>query len=280
MSKRYKLNRGGAWYSLVTEYELNEHELEIASKLFYGHVMIGDNIDVDSGGVISVKEASTSSKGVVQIVDDLITDDNTKVLSARQGKELKDYIDIVGSDKVIVSDSLTNQSTIEALSANKGRELKVLVDELELNKATKSEFNTLEQYVHDNIVLNGVPVTQSEKDEWNSKSTFDGDYNNLTNKPNIPTLVDNLTSVSTLSGLTANQGRVLDGKIKTESDRVDALQVRVTDIENGLFIVEDTFTSNSIVNALSANKGRELYDNYLALDGKVQDLEKWTVFEF
>lgn len=53
-------------------------------------------------------------------------------------------------------------------------------------------------------------------------SNFDGNYNNLTNKPTIPTntwrgIQDNLTSTSTTDSLSANQGKVLKGLIDNKS---------------------------------------------------------------
>ena len=60
-------------------------------------------------------------------------------------------------------------------------------------------------------------VTDAEKTKWNNKSDFSGNYNDLTNKPTIPSgvvVVDNLTSTSTTSSLSANQGKVLNEKIE------------------------------------------------------------------
>ena len=59
-------------------------------------------------------------------------------------------------------------------------------------------------------------VTDAEKTKWNNKSDFSGNYNDLTNKPTIPSgvvVVDNLTSTSTTSSLSAKQGKVLNEKI-------------------------------------------------------------------
>lgn len=42
-------------------------------------------------------------------------------------------------------------------------------------------------------------VTDAEKTTWNSKSDFSGDYNDLTNKPTIPTINVNGTPQSTIN---------------------------------------------------------------------------------
>lgn len=48
-------------------------------------------------------------------------------------------------------------------------------------------------HFHPNIsVLNGISA--STVDSWNKKSTFDGNYNNLTNKPNIPSKISQLSN--------------------------------------------------------------------------------------
>ena len=46
------------------------------------------------------------------------------------------------------------------------------------------------------------------------------------------TIVDNLTSTSTSSALSANQGRVLNEKIQTTNTEVSSLDERITELEN------------------------------------------------
>ena len=43
-------------------------------------------------------------------------------------------------------------------------------------------------------ILDGI--TEEKINSWNNKSSFDGNYNNLTNKPNIPTHTSNLQNDS------------------------------------------------------------------------------------
>lgn len=47
-------------------------------------------------------------------------------------------------------------------------------------------------------------VTDSEKQTWNNKSDFDGDYNNLTNKPSIPIVSSSVTSTSTTTAASSS----------------------------------------------------------------------------
>ena len=67
------------------------------------------------------------------------------------------------------------------------------------NYVTKSELSTkadkTELHSHTNkTVLDGI--TTSKISEWNNKSTFNGNYNDLTNKPTIPTKTSQLTNDS------------------------------------------------------------------------------------
>ena len=63
-------------------------------------------------------------------------------------------------------------------------------------KIDLSEYATKEElHEHENKnILDGI--TEEKINSWNNKSSFDGNYNNLTNKPNIPTHTSNLQNDS------------------------------------------------------------------------------------
>lgn len=67
----------------------------------------------------------------------------------------------------------------------------------------------------------------------------------------IPTIINNLTSTSTTSALSAAQGKALNGSISSLNTTVKNLNVPK---------VVDVLTSTSTVNALSAYRGKVLYD--------------------
>ena len=74
-------------------------------------------------------------------------------------------------------------------------------------KADKTELHS-----HDNkTALDSI--TETKITEWNNKSDFDGDYNSLTNKPDIPTVDVNKNYVDTQLATKANKSEIpsLDG---------------------------------------------------------------------
>ena len=66
--------------------------IETAQRWRLGVVQIGQNVDIDNNGVISVKFASTAERGVVQLVDGTYSISNQLALSARQGYLLQQQI--------------------------------------------------------------------------------------------------------------------------------------------------------------------------------------------
>ncbi len=72
----------------------NDVPIIVATTTNTGVVQIGTNIDVDASGVISVKDATTLQKGVVQLVNTTSGDcDPLKALTAAAGCSLQTQID-------------------------------------------------------------------------------------------------------------------------------------------------------------------------------------------
>lgn len=66
--------------------------IETAQKWRLGVVQAGQNVDIDSSGVISVQYASTTARGVVQLVDGTYSISNQLALAAHQGYVLQQQI--------------------------------------------------------------------------------------------------------------------------------------------------------------------------------------------
>ena len=64
------------------------------------------------------------------------------------------------------------------------------------SKASQSDLNSLSGTVTGHTADTTIHVTSSEKQAWNAKSDFSGSYNDLTDKPTIPTSASQLTNDS------------------------------------------------------------------------------------
>ena len=134
-----------------------------------------------------------------EVVNDLVTGGDSKVLSAEQGKELKRQVDLkadkstvtnmqttlttlINNNKVDLVHSITSTDATKALGAEQGKVLKDLID----GKADRSEVESI-------VASGGVNVE------------------------------NNLTSTSTVNALSANQGRVLKGMVDTVNTSITSL---------------------------------------------------------
>ena len=93
-------------------------------------------------------------------------------------KNNKNLIDDITTSKVNVSDIINNLTTNlsnKVLSASMGVELKKLIDAIKVP-------GNLSELAGDTTHRT---VTDAEKTAWNNKSTFSGNYNDLTNKPSL-----------------------------------------------------------------------------------------------
>lgn len=104
------------------------------------------------------------------------------------------------SDSYVESSSTTYAST------------KAVVDGLATKQNVVDSSNKLSSDLVDDTNKTNKFVTSAEKTTWNNKSDFSGSYNDLTNKPTIPTKISDLTDdtatnpidkADTLTGLTA-----------------------------------------------------------------------------
>ena len=99
-------------------------------------------------------------------------------------KANRSLIESITTTKVNVTDIIDNLTTNvsnKPLSAKQGVQLKALIDAI----TVPTKLNELaEDSTH-------RTVTDTEKNTWNNKSDFDGDYNNLANQPTKITQFDN-----------------------------------------------------------------------------------------
>lgn len=115
------------------------------------------------------------------------------------------------NDRNFATEDFVVEKVAEASLSGGEVDLSHLATKEELYLKSDLDHTHTELHTHSNAsALNAI--SSSKISEWDSKSTFDGDYNSLTNRPTIPTpieIVNNLTSTDTNKGLSANQGKVL-----------------------------------------------------------------------
>lgn len=89
--------------------------------------------------------------------------------------------------------------------------------------------NKLDSSLVDDSLSNNKFVTPAEKTSWNNKSDFSGDYDDLTNKPTIPTVPTNVSAFTNDAGyLTSHQD--ISGK-EDKSNKVTSITSSSTNTE-------------------------------------------------
>lgn len=83
--------------------------LSVATTTSPGVIRVGANLNVTGTGVLSVPNASTTVRGAVQLVDDTVTNDPTKALTAAAGYDLQLQI-----DNINIRNNLTFAGTLDA----------------------------------------------------------------------------------------------------------------------------------------------------------------------
>ena len=159
-----------------------------------------------------IEQVTTGKVSVSDIVDNLTTNVSNKTLSAAQGVALKALID-----------AITVPTKISQLENDSG----YLTEHQDLTpyaKTTDLTAHTGNSTVH---------VTAEEKAAWNGKSNFSGSYNDLSDKPTIPTVPTKVSELQNDAGyLTQHQD--ISGKIDKPASGVvgQVLAVKTVD-ENG-----------------------------------------------
>lgn len=220
----------------------------LGNKLEKTNIIAGDNITLSiSGNNITIN--SQAGGATTNVIDNLNQQTaGVGVLDAHQGYVLKGMIPGV-------QNNLTSTSTTDALSAYQGYLLS--------NRSVPGGGTTGQ-------VLKKKSNTDNDL-EWGSLPTLatvatTGAYSDLSGKPTIPTVTDNVTSTSTTSALSANQGKLLNDKFGN--------YLLTSSVVNNL-------TSTSTTAPLSAAQGKALNDKVtkkgsFILLGKQAEPIAWT----
>ena len=166
----------------------------------------GNVLSDENGNTINATATTESSKQIkdfslktgVSGQEDILVQDNG-VTKRIKSNELIDTVDLTG----YATETYVQNKIAEASLSGGEVDLSGYATKDELNKkADKTELHS-----HSNkTVLDGI--TSSKVTEWNNKSTFDGNYNSLTNKPTIPTVDVNKNYVDTQLATKANKSDI------------------------------------------------------------------------
>ena len=83
-------------------------------------------------------------------------------------------------------------------------EVQEMIDESISGKASISDVTAVNDALTAHTANTSIHVTSAEKTTWNNKSDFSGDYNDLTNKPTIPTVPTNISDFTNDAGYITN----------------------------------------------------------------------------
>ena len=191
-----------------------------------------NKVDKIDGKSLSTNDFTTALKtkleGIAEganktVIENVLTSDSTtNALSAAQGKALSTKIDEAVSSVYKVCGSVANYDALPT-TATKG-DVYNLLDTGVNYVWTGSEWDSLAGIVDLSDYLKSADAanTYATKASLSAVATS-GSYNDLANKPTIPSVVDNLTSTSSANALSANQGKILKDLIDTKTSNVGTI---------------------------------------------------------
>ena len=162
-----------------------------------------------NGKVPELDERVGNIEDDIEEINSSLEDTTNEVNELKEVKADKSYVDSA-IESVDVSSQLTNYAKKSDLEVKVDKETgKSLIsdseierlstlknyDDTEIKNSLNSKANKTELHSHSNkSVLDGI--TSTKITEWDNKSDFNGNYNDLTNKPTIPTKTSQLTNDS------------------------------------------------------------------------------------
>ena len=137
------------------------------------------------------------------------------------------------------------------------------------SKASESDLNALNGVVTAHTANTTIHVTTQDKTNWNNKSDFSGSYNDLTDKPTIPTVPTNVSDFTNDAGyITSND---ITGKTNQSDFTAHTANttVHVTSAEKTTWNAKSDFSGdyNDLTNKLSAGTNVSIVDNVISAEG-------------
>lgn len=229
----------------VTDYTLVSNKPKINNVTLSGNKSLGElgidiptkvsDLDNDNGYISQIKTINNQS---------LIGEGNINI---EGGSGTSDYTDLSNKPS-INSITLTGNKSLNDLGIQPSGNY-ALVSEIPVVPTSISAFTNdtgyITSYTETDPVFSASPsagITTQDITNWNNKSTFSGNYNDLTNKPTIPTVPTNISSFTNDVGyLTTHQditGKLDTSKVKTTTSTTTGDVYDVTYINSMLGDIE------------------------------------------
>ena len=172
-----------------------------------------DKVYINVGNLIEYVTSGSTADDQIQIE---IDNEHKVTATLKNSSVTKEQLD------TNLQNELNSKVNAEYVEQNGSKITKILVNGVEqtineksvnLDVPTNSEFNT-------HINNSNIHITSEERTKWNAKSDFSGDYNDLTNKPTIPTVPTEVSAFTNDAGyLTEHQD--ISGKADKNLSNVD-----------------------------------------------------------
>lgn len=127
------------------------------------------------------------------------------------------------------------------------------------SKASESDLSALTDVVSAHTANTDIHVTTAQTAAWNAKSDFSGSYNDLTDKPTIPTVPTSNTA------FTNDAGYITSGDAQTQIDEAVSGKVDTSTFETYSGSVETALSGKQ--DTLSAGTGIDITDNVISATG-------------
>ena len=172
-----------------------------------------DKVYINVGNLIEYVTSGSTADDQIQIE---IDNEHKVTATLKNSSVTKEQLD------TNLQNELNSKVNAEYVEQNGSKITKILVNGVEqtineksvnLDVPTNSEFNT-------HINNSNIHITSEERTKWNNKSDFSGNYNDLSNKPTIPTVPTEVSAFTNDAGyLTEHQD--ISGKADKNLSNVD-----------------------------------------------------------
>lgn len=179
-----------ARYDSDLGYRSKDDAIDDLKGMLFAEAGGGSESGITSGEVQTMIDESISGKADTAVVNQAISEATQAILSV--------------SGDVQTKVATTDFNTYSAATAS-------AID----GKADTSAVTTVNDALTAHTANTTVHVTSAEKTTWNNKSDFSGDYNDLTNKPTIPTVPTNISDFTNDAGYITNAD--ITGKADTSA---------------------------------------------------------------